>query len=181
MEPLRPRRLGGPLVFGSLTSRFAALLAALLPLGGSKTPGDLSPVKGESGVSNPAASSVNSRILVFRGERLAAPPGVKVLSETALLVGAVTVEFPEDVTVEFNARGEAVFSLAKGVKPHSWVLKVGSKKLVASASARAVVPLLGVGEPRIEWSRFAFPVSAPTEFLHQVHDLKDPFDASPYR
>jgi hypothetical protein len=169
-------------VLGSLTVRVAAVAVALLFTGGSKLAANRPLAKNETGVATPAAiSGVNSRVLLFRGSRIAAPPGVRVLSETSLLIGAVTVEFPEDVTVEFNEKGEAVFSLAKGAKPHAWVLKVGNKKLVASARARAVVPLLGVGEPRIEVSRFAFPVSAPSVFLHQVHDLKDPFDASPYR
>jgi hypothetical protein len=118
---------------------------------------------------------------MFRGDRIVAPPGVRVLNETSLLIGSVTVSVPEDVTVVFNERGEAVFALAKDVRPHPWVLTVGKKRLVASATARAIVPLLGVGEPRIEWSHFTLSVPPPRSFLHDVQDLKDPFDASPYR
>jgi hypothetical protein len=166
-------------VLGSLFVRWSALVASLGLFGGAKSPNERPAVPNADSSAN--SGGVNSRVLLFRGERLNAPPAIRVLSDTSLLIGSVVVEFPEDVGVEFNEKGEAVFALEKGARAHSWILKVGKKKLIASATARAIVPLLGVGEPRIEWSRFSFPVPAPRDSLHPATDLKDPFDASPYR
>jgi hypothetical protein len=170
-------------LIGSLATRFSILAVSLCFVGGSKSPNDRPAPGGDTKVAatTVAGASINSRVLVFRGVRVAAPPAVRVLSDSSLLIGAVTVDVPTDVTVEFNEKGEAVFALAKDARPHPWVLTVGRKKLVASATARAIVPLLGVGEPRIEWSHFKLSVPPPRDLLHQVQDLKDPFDASPYR
>ncbi|MSR47668.1 MAG: hypothetical protein EXS13_11500 [Planctomycetes bacterium] len=118
--------------------------------------------------------------LMFRGRPLVAPPGVRLLPNDTLLIGGVVVEVPLDVVVEFTDSGDAIFELAPDAPPHAWVLIVGKKKLVASAGARAIVPWPGVGVPRIEWSRFAYPVPAPRDSLNQARDLQDPFDASPY-
>jgi hypothetical protein len=166
-----------------MATRFSILAASLCFVGGSKSANERLPPARDPKIAVPviAGASINSRVLLFRGSRVAAPPAVRVLSDTSLLIGAVTVDLPDDVNVEFNEKGEAVFSLAKDVRPHPWVLTVGKKKLVASATARAIVPLLGVGEPRIEWSHYTLSVPPPRSFLHDVQDLKDPFDASPYR
>lgn len=119
--------------------------------------------------------------LMFHGRPLTAPPGVRLIGPDALLIGGELIEVPADVVVEFTPDGDAIFELSKDVEPRSWVLTVGKKKLVASAGARAVVPWPGNGEIRVEWSRFAYPVPAPRDALDTARDLKDPFDASPYR
>jgi len=171
-------------VIGSMAFRLSLFAASLCFVGGSKPSNDvvLPPIPSTKVTPHPlVVGGINSRVLLFRGDRVAAPPGVRVLSDTSLLIGTVTVDVPEDVAVEFNEKGEAVFTLAKDAKPHAWVLTVGRKRLLASPTARAVVPLLGVGEPRIEWSHYALSVPAPRSLLHAVQDLKDPFDASPYR
>lgn len=170
-------------MIGSMAFRLALVAGSLCFVGGSKPASDVLPPIPNAKVraSTRVVGGINSRVILFRGDRVAAPPGVRVLSDTSLLIGTTTVEVPEDVAVEFNEKGEAVFTLAKGSKPHPWVLTVGKKRLLASATARAVVPLLGVGEPRVEWSHYALSVPPPQSFLHVVQDLKDPFDASPYR
>jgi hypothetical protein len=170
-------------VIASTALRVALVAASLAFVGGSKSENVALPPIPSARVKMRAlvVGGINSRVILFRGDRVAAPPGVKVLSETSLLIGTTTVEVPEDVAVEFNEKGEAVFTLAKDAQPHPWVLTVGKKRLLASATARAIVPLLGVGEPRIEWSHYQLSVPPPRSFLHSVQDLKDPFDASPYR
>jgi hypothetical protein len=171
-------------VIGSMAFRISLFAASLCFVGGSKPVSEavLPPIPATKVTPRAlVVGGINSRVVLFRGDRLAAPPGVRVLSDTSLLIGTVTVDVPEDVAVEFNEKGEAVFTLAKDAKPHPWVLTVGRKRLLASATARAIVPLLGVGEPRIEWSHYMLPVAPPRSFLHVVQDLKDPFDASPYR
>lgn len=124
-------------------------------------------------------STLTSMVL-FRGMPIRTPPGIRVLSPSTLLLGGLAVEVPPDVTVEFNEQGEAVFALAKSSTRRSWVLTVGKKKIVASAAARTVVPLPGTGEPRVEWSRYAYSVPPPNDSLHRARDLKDPYDASPF-
>jgi hypothetical protein len=125
------------------------------------------------------ASTLTSMVL-FRGMPLRTPPGIRVLSPSTLLLGGLAVEVPEDVMVEFNEHGEAVFSLAKNSPRRAWVLTVGKKKIVASASARTVVPLPGTGDPRVEWSPFAYMVPPPNDSLRRARDLEDPYDASPF-
>lgn len=162
--------------------RTCLLAAAAFVVPGGNTPVVGGNASGTSDrIGTRAGSSLLSSSILFRGQPLRAPPGVRVLSSNTVLLGGVAVELPSDVTLEFSESGEAVFALAKDAPPRAWVLTVGKKKLVASASARAIVPLPGVGEPRIEWSRSAYPVPAPRDSLNRARDLKDPFDASPYR
>lgn len=162
-------------------ARCALLASALGLVGGANPPVPAKSPKAGTELALATSTSINSRTLVFRGHEIAAPPGVRPLSATSLLIGAVVVEFPANVNVEFNEKGEAVFSLAPDAPKRSWVMTIGKKKVVASATAHAIVPLLGVGEPRIEWSHFAYPTPTPREFVNHVSDLKDPLDASPYR
>jgi len=163
-------------VLGSLLVRGSALVVSLVLVGSSLPPAALLVAQGDG-----SSTPINQRKLEFRGDRIAAPAGVQVLSDTSLKIGRETVDFPADVDVVFNEKGEAVFSLAKGARPHSWVLRIGKKKVVGSATARVVVPLLGVGDPRIEWSPYTFLVPPPRDHLQPAKDLKDPFDASPFR
>lgn len=163
-------------MLGSLLVRGSAVVVSLVLVGGSLPPVALLVAQGDGN-----SAPINQNSLEFRGDHLHAPAGVHVLSDTSLKIGRETVEFPADVSVAFNEKGEAVFSLAKGARPHSWVLRIGKKKVVGSATARVVVPLLGVGDPRIEWSQYSFLVPPPRDHLQPAKDLKDPFDASPFR
>ncbi len=158
-----------------------AAAAFVLPGGADPVGGNVAGTGVNDRLGTRSTSSMLASSILFRGQPLRTPPGVRVLSSNTILLGGVAVEIPIDVTLEFSETGEAVFELAKDAPPHAWVLTVGKKKLVASASARAIVPLPGVGEPRIEWSRSAYPVPAPRDSLNRARDLKDPFDASPYR
>jgi len=124
-------------------------------------------------------STLTSMVL-FRGMPLRTPPGIRVLSPSTLLLGGLAVDVPHDVTVEFNEQGEAVFALEKNSPRRSWVLTVGKKKIVASANARTIVPLPGTGDPRVEWSPFAYMVPPPNDSLSRARDLEDPYDASPF-
>jgi hypothetical protein len=167
-----------------MLTRLSLCTLAALSLGGGPATGE----GGEAGagggsesVGATAAMPVLWKVIHFRGSRLSAPPGVVPLSPNVLLFGTVEVEVPPDVAIEFNARGEAVFTLGKDEKPHAWFVRVGRTKILASARSRLVVPPPAVGSPRFESDRFAYRVPTPREFLDQSYDLGDPFDASPFR
>jgi len=157
-----------------------AAAALALPARSEPAPSETRPANVTANIAPMAPTKLTSLVL-FRGMPLRTPPGIRVLSPSTLLLGGLAVEVPEDVVVEFNERGEAVFSLAKSSTRRSWVLTVGKKKIVASAQARTVVPLPGTGAPRVEWSPFAYSVPPPNDSLHRARDLEDPYDASPFQ
>jgi hypothetical protein len=103
-------------VLGSLFVRWSALVASLGLFGGAKSPNERPVAPNADSTAN--SGGVNSRVLLFRGERLNAPPAIRVLSDTSLLIGSVVVEFPEDVGVEFNEKGEAARA-REGHEAHS--------------------------------------------------------------
>lgn len=127
------------------------------------------------------AIRANWRVIQFRGATMAVPPGVVALSATTFLFGTVEIEVPDHVAVEFNDRGEAVFTLAPGEAPHAFVVRIGGEAYVVSARSRLVVPPSAVGRPRLEANPLAYRVPTPREFLDQGYDLGDPLDASPFR
>lgn len=158
----------------------AAAAALALPAGSEPAPSETYPANVTANIA-PARPTTLTSMVLFRGMPLRTPPGIRVLSPSTLLLGGLPVEVPEDVVVEFNERGEAVFALAKNSTRRSWVLTVGKKKYVASATARTIVPLPGTGAPRVEWSPYAYSVPAPNDSLHRARDLEDPYDASPFQ
>ena len=128
-----------------------------------------------------AAPSANWKVVTFRGAALHAPPGVVPLTERTLLFGTVEIEVPDDVVIEFNPAGEAVFVLAPDASPHAFVVRIGASKIVSGARSRLIVPNPAVGRPRFESLPNSYRVPTPREFLDQAHDLGDPLDASPFR
>jgi hypothetical protein len=167
--------------------RSSLCLLAALAFGGAHAPagngvpGSAS-VAGDRDVTfSPSAARMNWRVISFRGTSLPVPPGVLPLTLTTFLFGSVEVEVPADVVIEFNERGEAVFTLEPESTPHSFVVRVGASKIVAGARSRLIVPPPAVGKPRFESSPFTYRVPTPREFLDQAYDLGDPLDASPFR
>ena len=169
-------------MLGFLAQRLVVSVAVLAAAARSGSTSDTSHETNSNPGAAPASPDAmrNSRTLLFRGQLLDTPPGVVAIGPNALLIGTCSVEIPDDVVVEFDAEGRAIFTLDPEAAPRSFTLTFGGKQIVASPTARIVVPFLGLGEAHVEWSQLAYPIPAPREQLGSAHDLRDPFDASPF-